>query len=168
MSGTGSDAQSHSASSSSSAFARLRTFFTRGREAPLTTTREVIGWWEARRVPFNLIVGIAGLISCIVVAIVGLGSEILFGGELGLPDPPIFALVGVLAYAVLANICFTGGWIVEIIVRKLWPGECDNFGTTSFALGVIFSLLLTLAPGIIIGSAGIFGLLRKLLGIAHA
>jgi hypothetical protein len=52
----------------------------------------------------------------------------------------------VIAYGIGANICFAGGWVVEIIVRKLWRGRAGAFGEISFALGLLFSVLLTLVP----------------------
>jgi hypothetical protein len=76
-------------------FARLWSSTLCRRDVPPTSAREAIGWWESRRIPFNLIVGSAGILSCIIVGIVGLGSEILFGSEFGLPDPPLFALIGI-------------------------------------------------------------------------
>ncbi|MBK7092855.1 MAG: hypothetical protein IPH59_14245 [bacterium] len=42
------------------------------RESPPNSVREIIYWWEIRRVPYNLIVGASGLISgafCAVAAI---------------------------------------------------------------------------------------------------
>jgi hypothetical protein len=126
-----------------------------------------MGWWEARRVPFNLIVGTAGILTCTVVGVVALADEILFDGHFGFQDPPIFALVGIFLYALCANVCFTAGWLVELIVRKIWPGEADRFATLSLSLGLIFSVLLTLAPGIVIGAAGIFTLIEHARHIRH-
>jgi len=148
-------------------FARLRASALCRRDIPISSAWEAIGWWETRRVPFNLIVGCAGILSCIVVSVVGLGSYILFDSEFGLPDPPLFALVGILLYGIAANVCFTGGWLAELIVRKFWPSEADQFSTLSLSLGLIFSVLLTLTPAIVIGAAGIFGLVGHLFGVVH-
>jgi hypothetical protein len=147
--------------------ARLRASTLCRRDVPITSAREAIGWWETRRVPFNLIVGSAGILSCIVVTVVGLGSYFLFDSEFGLPDPPLFALVGILLYGLGANVCFTGGWLAELIVRKIWPSEADRFSTLSLSLGLIFSVLLTLTPAIVIGAAGFFGLVGHLVGVTH-
>jgi hypothetical protein len=132
------------------------------RDSPVNSAREAIGWWEARRIPFNLIVGSAGIITCITVGVVALGAEVLFHSEFGLPDPPLFALFGIIIYGLLANVCYTGGWIAELVVRKVWPREADRFATLSLSLSVIFSVLLTLAPAIVVGAGGIFKLLRHL------
>ena len=143
-------------------FAALRVSVLCRRDTPANSARDAIGWWQSRRIPFNLIVGSAGIFTCIVVGVVALGSEILFHTEFGLPDPPAFALIGIIIYGILANVCFTGGWLAELVVRRIWPPEADRFATLSLALGVIFSVLLTLAPAIVIGAGGIFGLMRHL------
>jgi hypothetical protein len=145
-------------------FARLRVSALCRRDAPLTTAGEVIGWWESRRIPFNLIVGTTGVITCIVGVVVSEASSILFGIDSGLPDPPIFGLIAIFIYGIMANICFTGGWVAELVGRKFWPHEADKAATLSFTLGLAFSVLLTLTPGILIGAAAIFGFLRHYFG----
>jgi hypothetical protein len=145
-------------------FAVLRVWVLCRRDIPVNSVRDAIGWWEARRIAFNLIVGTAGILSCIVVGIVGLGSELLFNSEFGIPNPPGLALIGVIIYGILANLCFTGGWVVELVIRRIWPQEADRFATMSFSLGLIFSILLTLSPAVLVGTAGIFKLLNHFRG----
>jgi hypothetical protein len=70
-----------------------------------------------------------------------------FGGvPLGLPDPPILAVIGVIAFGVIANVCYTGGWIVELLVAKAWRVESTRFGPIAFTLGTAFSVLVAFAP----------------------
>jgi hypothetical protein len=146
---------------------RLGTLALFRRDVPITSTRAVIGWWETRRIPYNLIVGSAGILTCIVIAIVGIGSNIFFNSDFGLPDPPLFAIFGVIIYGILANFCFTGGWLAELIVQRAWPEEANRFATTSFSLGLFLSVLLTLTPAILVGVVGIFKLVSHLLGVVH-
>ena len=87
----------------------------------MSTAWQAIGWWETRRVAFNLIVGSAGTISSVLVGVVGLGSYFLFDSDFGVPDPPLFALCAVVIYAIMANVCYTGGWVAELAIRKAWP-----------------------------------------------
>ena len=137
------------------------------RDVSITSTRAAIGWWETRRIPYNLIVGSAGILTCIAIAIVGMGSYIFFNSDFGLPDPPLFAIFGVILYGILANVCFTGGWGAELIVQRIWPEESNRFATTSFSLGLILSVLLTLTPTILVRVAGIFKLVSHFLGMVH-
>jgi hypothetical protein len=148
-------------------FARLRNSILCRRDVSPASAWEVIGWWEARRIPFNLIVGIAGLLSCIVIGVVAVGSFFLFNSDFGSPGSPLGEVFLVLIYALGANIFFTGGWIAELIVRKLWPIQADRFATLTYSLGVTFAVLLTAAPGIIVGTAGIFEVLRHVFGALH-
>lgn len=148
-------------------FARLRNSILCRRDISPTTAWQVIGWWEARRIPFNLIVGIAGLLSCIVIGVVAVGSLFLFNNEFGSPGSPLGSVFFFVIYGVVANIFFTGGWVAELIIRKFWPAQSDRFATLSYSLGVAFSVLLTLAPGIILGAVGFFALFRHLFGAIH-
>jgi hypothetical protein len=59
----------------------------------------------------------------------------------------------------MANICYTGGWIAELLVQQVWPGEGKTFGKISFFLGLIFSIMLTLVPGGLITAIGTVRLL---------
>ena len=54
--------------------------------------------------------------------------------------------LAVIAYGVGANICYTGGWISEALVRKIWQERTGAFGQIAFVLGLVFSVLITLAP----------------------
>ena len=146
---------------------RLGTLSLFRRDAPITSARQAIGWWETRRISYNLIVGGAGILTCVLILIVGLGASILFNSDFGVPGSPFIAVFGVIVYGVLANVCFTGGWVTELIVRRAWPEEADRFATTSFSLGLVFSVFLTLIPALIIGVAGIFKLIDHFLGSIH-
>jgi hypothetical protein len=146
-------------------FALVRGSLLCERPAAVVSARQTIGWWEARRVPFNLIVGCAGVVSIAVVTIVGLGASFLFNSDLGLPDPPLFAIFGVILYALLVNICYTGGWMVELMIRTAWPDQADRFATLSLALGLLLTILVTLLPAVVVGAAGVFGVIGRLVGV---
>jgi len=76
------------------------------------------------------------------------------GPPIGLPDPPAFALLGALLYGILANVCYTGGWVTELLVAKVWSVDTSRFGPIAFTLGTAFSVLLTLMPaGLIVVGA---------------
>lgn len=121
--------------------------FSRREEAP--SIFGIITWWELRRIPYNLAVGTAGVFTLVVtIAVATIASE-KFGEPLGLPDPPILAFFAVIAFGIGANVCFTGGWVIEIFARKIWREHIGAFAQISFALGLVFSVLLTLAPALL-------------------
>lgn len=63
-------------------------------------------------------------------------------------------VLAVIIYAVMANVCYTGGWVTELIVEKVWPEDGKSFGMIAFALGLVFSMFLTLLPGVLIVGVG--------------
>jgi len=87
-------------------FTSLRFF---SRSEPLRSAWEVFAWWEARRVPFNLMVGVTGIVTGAIILFAALLAETYLGEPIGLPDPPIFVVFGIVFYAIMANICFAGG-----------------------------------------------------------
>jgi hypothetical protein len=94
----------------------LRWYFTRP-DGTRDHVLSIIAWWEIRRIPFNLLVGTAGIASITVwLAIASLpmmtdlaNSEDAVGAE------PL----SVLAAPFLFNIAYTAGWMCEIILKQL-------------------------------------------------
>lgn len=115
-------------------------------EAGQRTVWQVIGWWEVRRVAFNLVVGIAGMLT-IATGALALGTANAFlQTPLHRPDPPLFFFV--LVYGVLANLLYTGGWMAELACRRMWPSTRGHLAPVSLRLGLVFSILVTLLPAI--------------------
>ncbi len=108
----------------------------------------IILWWELRRFAFNLLVGIAGAISLMLFIYIASRRSTDF--EDG-PEP--FA---VFFFAIGANICYTGGWIWELGARALWKEKAAHFGPIMFSLGLIFSILMALAPSLIATAIYVF------------
>jgi hypothetical protein len=110
---------------------------------------QVIEWWEKRRLFFNVVVGCTGIITCILMASCALIAEPLVGEAIGLPDPPIFGLIGIFLYGIVANVCYTGGWITELLLSKVRRESMTPFGLKTFRLGVKFSVFVTLCPALL-------------------
>jgi hypothetical protein len=133
----------------------LTRFFFRN-EVSVRSTAEVIGWWEARRLPFNIAVGSTGLLT--VAAI----QFILWLPPVSTMIPLVPALLVPLAYGFMANLCYTGGWIAELWLRRLFGREMDPVGPALFRYGFVFSIGLTLFPIAIISLAKVSVILRTL------
>lgn len=114
------------------------------------TTSQLIGWWESRRIFFNFIVGVSGIISLLVITLVSFISEKVSAQFIEWPDPPLFLLFVIFIYATMANICYTFGWILELIAREVWGENAKYFGEITFTFGIIGSVLLTLIPGFLV------------------
>lgn len=117
------------------------------RETPVDDARDVIRWWEDRRLFFNFVVGCAGILTCILLIVCAFVSEPIVGEAIGLPDPLLFGIFGIFFYAIFANLFYTFGWICELLVRTMTTAEKSAvLGIRSFRAGVTFSILLTLSP----------------------
>jgi hypothetical protein len=100
----------------------------------------IVAWWERRRPVYNLVLAAAGVLS--------LATHTLFillpprPASLGVP----LGWVGVVAYAELANLCYTAGPAVDLSIRRRWGDRYAVVGPTLFRYGFVFSVGLTLVP----------------------
>ena len=125
-------------------FDPLIQFFQRG-FADFNPAWRIVLWWEVRRIPYNLIVGCAGVISGII-AITAAGMSESKGGEpVGMPDG-LFLLVAPILFGLAANLCYTGGWIVEIVLGQLLQRDLRKFANRTYVFGVVFSVMVAFLP----------------------
>jgi hypothetical protein len=119
------------------------------------TVASIIGWWESRRLGYNLTVGAAGLTSLAIVTTVAHlppGAR----GEMGL-FPPWQPIV---VFALLANVCYLLGPAVEIVVHKLFGRQILPVGPSLFRMGLTFSVGLAFLPTLLILFDWIFRIVR--------
>jgi hypothetical protein len=103
---------------------------------------DIIAWWEIRRVPFNALVGAAGIASLAVwlcIASLPLMAGRANSDQVG-PEP-----LAVVAAPFLFNICYTAGWMCEIVLRQLGVGRA---GPVLLKLGTGLSLVLVSFVGV--------------------
>ena len=103
------------------------------RRSPL----HLLFWWESRRLTYNRVVGSAGIFTLGALYLLHPDRADLFAPELA---------VAVLAYALLANACYTFGWMLELAAWSLWREQAPRMGPLLFREGLIFSVGLTLLP----------------------
>ena len=97
----------------------------------------IIGWWEKRRLPYNLIVGATGLVT------------MTFGAALTVVVAtlqPVDLVRGAIWWAVWANVCYSLGPAVEIAVEKLFGRRLLPTGPLLFRAGVTVAVGVTLLP----------------------
>jgi hypothetical protein len=134
----------------------LTRFFFRN-EVTCRTPTEVIGWWEARRGAYNVAVGSTGLFT---LAAVHLIARLPPSPE-SIPIAPTLVIPAI--YGVLANVCYTGGWISELWIRNTLGREMEPVGPTLFRYGFVFSIGLTLFPVAMISLLKFMLVLRAIL-----
>ena len=113
---------------------------------------EIIGWWEFRRIPYNIFLALIGIPSLILFF-----AFILASGELE-PGEDAVEPIAIMAAPFLFNICYSAGWVCELALRVI---GLRGAGPTLLILGVGFSVLLLLAPAIF---WGLFVLVQMLAG----
>jgi hypothetical protein len=106
----------------------------------------VVAWWELRRLPYNMIVGATAALSLAVFFAVAFTCERSVGVPLGRPGPPLLVAIAIIAYGIVVNVFYTGGWILELLVAKLWHVSTPVFGPIAFTVGTAVSVVVTLVP----------------------
>jgi hypothetical protein len=106
----------------------------------------VVLWWEIRRIPYNIVVGLAGAASMIATFFLIIASGTLEPGEDAVE--PI-AWIGLpLLGAIFFNLCYTAGWCCELVVRATSRQQADGLGSALFFAGLALSLAIVLFPAI--------------------
>ncbi len=114
------------------------------REASFTEARRIIGWWESRRVCFNLVIGIVGTVTIATGTLAMSVINAYLETPIQRPDPPLFFFA--FLYALVVNFFYTGGWLAELVLRRLWNSPQDDLAVLSLRLGLVFTVLVTLLP----------------------
>lgn len=91
----------------------------------------IIKWWEKRRLAYNAVLA-------------GCGTGTIFMALLTLNplSQVLQALPAILPFAVMANLCYTLGWMVESVLHRIWGRSLRPVGPALFRAG------LTLAVGV--------------------
>ena len=98
----------------------------------------IIWWWEERRLFYNLILVIWVLVLALV------ASARPRGWDSSLWNPNVlFAFV--VFFVLPANVLYTGGWIVDLIVKKVFRLPARGFESWALGAGIAFTLALYLA-----------------------
>lgn len=101
--------------------------------------RGIVGWWERRRLAYNLCVGAAGVLSLGVVNVI----LALPPGPHRTGGPPWVAVV---AFGVMANLCYLLGPSVEYLLARAFGRRMLPTGPTLYRMGLTFSVGLALLP----------------------
>lgn len=98
--------------------------------------KSIIQWWERRRIWYNVAVGLAGIVGVI-------PSTIFY--------PIWFVVISAVFYGVLANICYTMGWSIELflLMKSKDKIHFGRYRLVIFILGLIGSVILTFMLGVL-------------------
>ena len=102
----------------------------------------IVVWWEARRIPYNFLVGIVAFPCLILFYLFVYLADELQPGEDALEPMALFAA------PVLVNAAYTAGWIVELLLRALLGRMPPATGPALLKLGLALSLVCIATPPI--------------------
>lgn len=104
---------------------------------------DAVAWWEIRRIPFNLFILVIGLVSGFV--------TVLVGSHVFKPDQDIGSPFLEAAFcAVAANVCYTFGWVTELLWAWGNTAQTETIRPKVFRVGLIFSASLIFLPAIVV------------------
>ncbi|MGH7670845.1 MAG: hypothetical protein ACRENQ_15270 [Gemmatimonadaceae bacterium] len=106
----------------------------------------LLRWWESKRLTYNLVVGGAGLVTLGVLSLLHAVPGPFHAG-------PFIPWALPLLYGVVANVCYSSGWVVESLVQRWLDRDTYGLGPALFRHGLVFSVGLTLLPA----AVGCFG-----------
>jgi len=112
---------------------------------------QVIVWWELRRILYNIIVLIAGILSLVIMMTAASGRVHLEAGE------DFFEPIMIPIFAFLCNMCYTLGWLTELFIKR-----SVTYGPKMFKRGLYFTLFWIFLPSIIWVIVALFDLINKL------
>jgi hypothetical protein len=107
---------------------------------------DAIAWWERRRISFNAILLVTG--ACSVGIIEGVGALLVRPGDDVVE--PLALIAGVIVFAIAANACYTLGWITELLWSRGDTARTEGIRPTIYRRGLLLSVAVAAAPGILI------------------
>ena len=111
---------------------------------------QVIVWWDLRRILYNIIVLIAGILSLIIMITAASGRVHLEPGE------DFFEPIVIPIFAVLCNMGYTLGWLTEVFIKR-----SATYGPKMFKRGLYFTLFWIFLPSTIWVIVALFDLIKK-------
>jgi hypothetical protein len=111
----------------------------------MSNPRDVVAWWELRRIPYNLALLVVGLGSLFAIEAIG-GRMVRVGEDFA---EPLVVLFGVVVYAIGANVCYTLGWISELLWSAGDISKTEPARPKVFRMGLLFSVGLTGLPAVL-------------------
>jgi len=106
---------------------------------------DAIQWWEVRRIPFNLVLAALGIVTVLVIEVVG--SALVKPGNDAVE--PALLFVGVVLYGLGANMAYTLGWISELLWSAGDTNKTEALRGRVFLIGLLGSLIVTVFPAVL-------------------
>ena len=105
---------------------------------------KIILWWEFRRIPYNFLIVVFGILSYKILSFIVKDHWSFF-------FPPMFLYIGTLLFLFLANVFYTSGWIFQLITRNSSNKFIYRIRPNIFIYGLLFSFIVELIPCFLAG-----------------
>lgn len=114
-------------------------------EKPPETAREVIRWWERRRLKYNLLV-VGVYVACAFLAATLYPGYVKRTGALEeWPLVIVFRILYLIFIVIGSNSCYTCGWVSHLLVRIAFGDKASRSGPIAHGIGIVFSIAAILA-----------------------
>ncbi len=120
-------------------------------KADKRTLLQIILWWEIRRILYNIIVLVGGVLSIVIMLKAASGRVHLEPGE------DFYEPIMILIFAFLANVGYTFGWLTEMFIKRSLA-----YGPKMFKRGLFFTLFWVFLPSTIWVVIAIFDEIKKI------
>ena len=107
---------------------------------------DAIVWWERRRIAFNVVILFAGAFTLLILQILA-AILVRFGADV---IRPTGILSFVLFYLLGVNICYTLGWVSELLWSDGDTARTELLRPAVYRWGLAFSVAITLLPAIFV------------------
>lgn len=105
----------------------------------------IITWWEIRRIVYNIVGGIAGLISLVLfLYFVSHSGKVPPGEQILNPMVLLFLFV-------FLNLAYSAGAFVEVVLKLVAKSEHKKIGPLFFILGQLVALFFIFLPTVVWG-----------------
>ena len=111
--------------------------------APRAEGESIVGWWERRRIPYNAFVFLFNLPFAWSIDLYKMGllkTNPAPGGDY-IADPVFVVLAIQIIDQIMANIWYTGGWVVELLLFAVTKKHYRKFAPVALVAGTVFSLI---------------------------
>ncbi len=104
---------------------------------------KIILWWEIRRILYNLFLLFFLFVTFTIISFLPRDGFIIFYAS---PMLAVGISLGLFLFFIVANICYTGGWMFQILTIKLNWKAIQVLTGRLFIYGLILSFIITLLP----------------------
>lgn len=103
-------------------------------------------WWERRRIAFNVVILLVGAFTLFVIQVLAT-ILIRLGDYVIRPNGILF---DVIFYMLAVNVCYTLGWVTELLWSDGDTARTELLRPAVYRWGLVFSVAITLLPAVFV------------------